>query len=178
MVKCGNFIQFHLLKTEETKQLILKTLIGTYECKVDAKGRLMLPVSLKTQLDTSLANGFVMKRGVFQKCLELYPMTEWEAMMQKVNKLNRFNKKNNDFIRRFTAGVKLIDVDTTGRILIPKDLIAFSSIKKEVVLSSAVNIIEIWDKQNYERAIDDAANDFAELAEEVMGTQNDEDGIS
>ena len=105
-------------------------------------------------------------------------MTEWEAMMQKVNKLNRFNKKNNDFIRRFTAGVKLIDVDTAGRILIPKDLIAFSSIQKEVVLSSAVNIIEIWDKQNYEQAIDDAANDFAELAEEVMGTQNDEDGIS
>ena len=95
----------------------------------------------------------------------------------KVNKLNRFNKKNNDFIRRFTAGVKLIDVDTAGRILIPKDLIALSSIQK-VVLSSAVNIIEIWDKQNYEQAIDDAANDFAELAEEVMGTQNDEDGIS
>ena len=64
MVKCGNFIQFHLLKWENTKQLILKTLIGTYECKVDAKGRLMLPVSLKSQLNTSLTDGFVLKRSL------------------------------------------------------------------------------------------------------------------
>ena len=156
----------------------MKTLIGTYECKVDAKGRLMLPVSLKSQLKAALTEGFVLKRGVFQKCLELYPMSEWEIMMQKVNKLNRFNKKNNDFIRRFTAGVKLIDVDVTGRVLIPKDLMIFSGIQKEVVLSSAVNIVEIWDKQGYELAVNDAADDFAELAEEVMGTQNDEDGIS
>lgn len=156
----------------------MKTLIGTYECKVDAKGRLMLPVSLKSQLKSELTEGFVLKRGVFQKCLELYPMSEWESMMQKVNKLNRFNKKNNDFIRRFTAGVKLIDVDATGRILIPKDLVAFSGIKKEVVLSSAVNIIEIWDKESYETVINDAASDFALLAEEVMGAQNEDDDVS
>ena len=156
----------------------MKTLIGTYECKVDAKGRLMFPVSLKSQLKSELTEGFVLKRGVFQKCLELYPMSEWESMMQKVNKLNRFNKKNNDFIRRFTAGVKLIDVDATGRILIPKDLVAFSGIKKEVVLSSAVNIIEIWDKESYETVINDATSDFALLAEEVMGAQNEDDDVS
>lgn len=138
----------------------------------------MLPVSLKSQLKSELTEGFVLKRGVFQKCLELYPMSEWESMMQKVNKLNRFNKKNNDFIRRFTAGVKLIDVDATGRILIPKDLVAFSGIKKEVVLSSAVNIIEIWDKESYETVINDAASDFALLAEEVMGAQNEDDDVS
>ena len=97
--------------------------------------------------------------------------------MQKINKLNRFNKKNNDFIRRFTAGVKIIEVDSTGRILVPKDLIAFSSLKKNVVLSSAVNILEIWDKDNYEKAIDEAALDFADLAEQVMG-QDDNDNVS
>ena len=97
--------------------------------------------------------------------------------MQKINKLNRFNKKNNDFIRRFTAGVKIIEVDSTGRILVSKDLIAFSSLKKNVVLSSAVNILEIWDKDNYEKAIDEAALDFADLAEQVMG-QDDNDNVS
>ncbi|MFD2564284.1 division/cell wall cluster transcriptional repressor MraZ [Aquimarina rubra] len=144
-------------------------LIGTYECKADAKGRLMIPVAFKKQLSPVLQEGFVLKRAVFQSCLELYPMEEWNLLMQKMNKLNRFKKKNNDFIRRFTAGVKVVEIDATGRLLIPKDLISFAGITKELVLSSAVNIIEIWDKTQYEKAIDAAAVDFADLAEEVMG---------
>ena len=155
----------------------MNTLIGTYECKVDAKGRLMLPVAFKKQLASVAEKGFVLKRAVFQPCLELYPMQEWESMMQNVNKLNRFKKKNNDFIRRFTAGVKSVDLDVSGRLLIPKDLVGFAGITKEIVVTSAVNIIEIWDKDKYEKAIDDAANDFADLAEDVMG-QDDADGLS
>ncbi len=137
----------------------------------------MLPAAIKKQLLPVLQNGFVLKRAVFQPCLELYPMSEWEILMQKVNKLNRFKKKNNDFIRRFTAGLKVVEVDAAGRLLIPKDLVMFSGITKEIVVSSAINIIEIWDKSKYEKAIDDATGDFADLAEEVMG-QDDDDGIS
>jgi len=138
----------------------------------------MLPSALKKQLTPAFQGGFVLKRAVFQSCLELYPINEWEALMQKVNKLNRFKKKNNDFIRRFTAGVKFIELDASGRLLVPKDLIAFAGITKEIVVSSAVNIIEIWDKDNYEKVIDDAAIDFADLAEEVMGQDDEGDGIS
>jgi MraZ protein len=138
----------------------------------------MIPAVLKKQLAAALQDGFVLKRAVFQPCLELYPMSEWNAMMQKVNKLNRFKKKNNDFIRRFTAGVKIVEVDSTGRLLIPKDLISFSGISKDVVLASAVNILEIWDKDKYEQAIDDAASDFADLAEEVMGQDDEDHGLS
>jgi len=148
-------------------------LIGTYECKADIKGRLMMPSQLKKQLNSVLEEGFVLKRAVFQPCLELYPMSEWNMLMQKVNKLNRFVKKNNDFIRRFTAGVKMVELDASGRLLIPKDLHSFAGISKEIVLSSAVNIVEIWDKDNYEKAIDDATVDFAQLAEDVMGNDND-----
>ena len=150
-------------------------IIGTFECKADVKGRLMLPSPLKKQLSSILQEGFVLKRSVFQPCLELYPMKEWDTMMAKVNKLNRFVKKNNDFIRRFTAGVKVLELDNSGRMLIPKDLHLFSGISKDVVLSSSVNIIEIWDKNKYEKAIDDAAIDFADLAEEVMGNVNDDE---
>ncbi|RBW56931.1 division/cell wall cluster transcriptional repressor MraZ [Tenacibaculum sp. E3R01] len=150
-------------------------LIGTYECKMDAKGRLMMSSAFKKQLSSVLQDGFVVKRSVFQSCLELYPMKEWSLMMGKVNKLNRFVKKNNDFIRRFTAGVKIVEVDASGRILIPKDLCQFAGLSKELVLSSAVNIIEIWDKVEYEKVIDEAVVDFADLAEEVMGnTEVDE----
>ena len=156
----------------------MNSLIGTYECKVDAKGRLMLPAALKKQLNPSLQNGFVLKRAVFQPCLELYPMSEWEVLMQKVNKLNKFKKKNNDFIRRFTAGVKVVEIDSNGRLLIPKDLTVFADITKNIVMSSAINIIEIWDRDKYEKAIDDATGDFADLAEEVMGQDDDDYGIS
>ena len=156
----------------------MNSFIGTYECKADAKGRLMIPAMLKKQLSSALQDGFVLKRAVFQPCLELYPMSEWTKMMDKINKLNRFKKKNNDFIRRFTAGVKIVEVDNAGRLLIPKDLIGFSGITKEVVLASAVNILEIWDKEKYEQAIDDAASDFANLAEEVMGQDDEENGLS
>lgn len=150
----------------------MTTFIGTYECKVDAKGRLLLPSALKKQMLSHLEQGFVLKRSVFQKCLELYPMQEWNVLMEKINGLNRFKKKNNDFIRKFTAGVKVIDVDSSGRLLIPKDLKSFASITKNLVLSSAINIIEIWDKDLYESSIEDV-DDFADLAEEVMGQDHD-----
>ena len=155
------------------------SLIGTYECKVDAKGRLMMPSALKKQLAKELQEGFVIKRSVFNSCLELWPMSEWEVMMKKINGLNRFVKKNVEFIRRFTAGVKLVEADAAGRLLIPKDLISFASISKDIVLTSGGNIIEIWDLVAYEVAVSDNDGDFAALAEEVMGDQNEVlDGLS
>jgi len=153
----------------------LINLIGTYECKADAKGRVMFSSALKKQLLPVVSEGFVIKRAVFQSCLELYPMQEWNLMMEKINKLNRFVKKNNDFIRRFTAGVKVVELDASGRLLIPKDLCQFAKIDKQVVLSSAVNIIEIWDRDKYENTIGDSAIDFAELAEEVMGNTGEDE---
>lgn len=137
-----------------------------------------MPAGIKKQLVSILEDGFVLRRSVFQPCLELYPMREWQGVMQKVNKLNRFKKKNNDFIRRFNAGAKMVDIDASGRLLIPKDLIGFAGISKNIVISPAVNIIEIWDKDKYEQVINDTAIDFADLAEEVMGQDDDDYGIS
>ena len=151
-------------------------LIGTYECTVDNKGRIMIPAQLKKQLDGFTTEPFILKRSVFQNCLELFPYSEWKLMMDKVNKLNRFVKKNNDFIRMYTAGVKSIDLDSNGRLLVPKDLISISKLTKNVVLSSSINIIEIWDKDEYEKSINDPKVDFAKLTEEVMG--NDQDNVS
>ncbi len=148
--------------------------IGTYDCKADAKGRIMIPVTLKNQMVPILNEGFVIKRSVFQPCLELYPMSEWNQLMQRMNRKNRFKKKNNDFIRRFTAGVKPVEIDATGRLLIPRNLMSVAGIDKDVVLSSAINIVEIWDKDNYERVLEETAADFADLAEEVMGDDGDE----
>lgn len=149
----------------------MNSIIGTYECKIDTKGRLLVPALLKKQLP-AMADGFVLKRSVFEPCLELWPMAEWNKMMLKINSLNPFVKKNNDFIRKFMAGVKMVEIDDAGRLLVAKDLIEFASISKEIVLSSKVNIIEIWDKQSYEDTLSKDDFDFGALAEEVMGNLN------
>lgn len=150
----------------------MTNIIGTYECKVDAKGRLMLPTALKKQLMAQLESGFVLKRSMFEKCIELYPMSEWDKKMSQVNTLNRFVRKNVEFIRLFTAGVKIVELDVTGRLLIPKDLVGFGEIRKNIVLSSAGTYIEIWDKDAYENKLSNPETDIATLAEEVMGSLN------
>tara|TARA_B100000575_G_C23074462_1_gene618866 strand:- start:1059 stop:1370 length:312 start_codon:yes stop_codon:yes gene_type:complete len=101
-------------------------------------------------------------------------MVEWKNVMDKVNSLNRFIKKNNDFIRIFSAGVRTLELDSNGRLLVPIDLISTSNLKKNVVMASAINIIEIWDKDNYEKSINDKNIDFIKLTEQVMGNQNNE----
>ena len=147
-------------------------LIGVHECKMDAKGRISLPAALRKQLAPAMDGGFVLKRSVFNKCLELYPMSEWNSVMDKVNTLNRFVKKHNDFIRLFTAGVKLIELDSASRVGISPDLKGFASLGSNVVLSAHSGIIEIWDKKSYEAQVDIAADEFGLLAEEVMGGIN------
>tara|TARA_B100000902_G_scaffold395993_1_gene455799 strand:- start:1142 stop:1696 length:555 start_codon:yes stop_codon:yes gene_type:complete len=153
-------------------------LIGTYECKLDSKGRFMVPVSLKKQLNSVINDGFVLKRSVFNNCLEIYPMNEWRIMVNQVNRLNRFIKKNNDFIRSFMSGLKSVDIDSTGRILVPKDLKSFAQLDRDLVLASSVNVIEIWDKNSYENNVKQTLVDFGKLAEEVMGNKLDSNDIS
>ena len=155
-------------------------IVGTYECKVDSKARILLPSPLKKQLQHVLNEGFVIKRSVFQNCLEIYPMQEWNLVVSQVNRLNRFVKKNNEFIRAFLAGLKVVDVDSSGRLLIPKDLLLFAKLNKEVVLSSSVNMIEIWDKEDYEMSVAETLQDFDKLTEDVMGINSSQniDGIS
>lgn len=134
----------------------------------------MFPAAFKNQLKDSVLKGFVIKRSIFLKCLELYPLEEWDLESKRINGLNRFVKKNVDFIRKFMAGVKTVELDSAGRLLIPKDLTIYANIKKEIVLASVVNKIEIWDKSEYEQAVDYDPDEFADLAEEVMGDKETE----
>ena len=145
------------------------SVLGTYECKLDAKGRFMFPVQFKNQMGEELKRGFVIKRSIFKKCLELFPIEQWQTETAMVSKLNMFRKKNADFVTKFMAGVKPVELDGTGRLLIPKDLLRYGDITKEIVLTSVVTLIEIWDRSQYELAVDYDPDDFAGLAEDVMG---------
>ncbi len=144
-------------------------ILGTYDCKMDAKGRFMFPSAFKSQLGDAVDNGMVIKRSIFKKCLELFPRENWQHESKKVSRLNMFKKKNAEFVTKFMAGVVPLEFDVTGRLLIPKGLISFGGITKEIVLASGANRIEIWDKTAYEETVTYDPDDFADLAEEVMG---------
>lgn len=142
---------------------------GYNECKIDARGRLLFPSGFRKQLKEAVEKGFCLKRSTTQKCLELYPMEEWERLEAKLAKVNRFQKKNDMFLRVFNAGLKFIELDAHGRLQVAKDLVHFADLKKEIVLTSNQRIIEIWDKELYQASIDISPEEFAELSEEVLG---------
>lgn len=151
----------------------MTSLIGEYDCKVDAKGRFMFPVDLRKQLETLFEKGFVINRNLYQKCLVLYPMSEWEKQNEKLGKLNRLIKANDVFVRKVTGGATQVEADNSGRLLIPKSLTEHADIKSDIKVLGSNNVIEIWDKTLYENFLNQD-HDIEKLAQEVFGLNNNE----
>lgn len=147
-------------------------LLGEYNCRLDAKGRVALPAGLRKQLGELEKLGFVLNRDIFEPCLILYPMDAWKEVSKQVSGLNRFVKRNALFIRRFNNGATPVEVDSAARINIPARLMEYAGLDKEVVIIGNAERIEIWDKSKYDAFMDEEI-DFATLSEEVMGGSND-----
>ncbi|MCK4663698.1 MAG: division/cell wall cluster transcriptional repressor MraZ [Bacteroidales bacterium] len=146
----------------------MTTFIGDYPCKVDVKGRILLPSAFKRQMGTVSQDRFVVKKDLFENCLVLYPIDEWEKQNKIIRKkLNPYNKEHNRFLRGFYKGTAEITLDNNNRMLIPKRLLELITANKEVVLAGQDGKIEIWSKQQYEK-INENENEFAALAEKIM----------
>ncbi len=154
------------------KSNAVKEVLGNAEVKLDAKGRFLLPVRYRNILGDTVKDGFILKRSIFKKCLELFTMENWERESAMIEKLNMFKKKNSIFATQFMAGVRVIEPDNNNRLLIPKDLLQYGGLKKVLVLTETNKRIEIWDKDEYERFIQSDNDGFGELAEDVMGDLN------
>lgn len=153
----------------------MTSLIGEFDCKVDAKGRFMFPVNLRKQLEEVFEKGFVINRNLHQKCLVLYPINEWNKLNKKLSKLNRLIKANDVFVRKFTGGATAADADNTGRVLLPKSLVDYADIKTDIKVLGSNNVIEIWDKTLYDHFLSQDV-DIEKLAEDVLGNLNFNDG--
>lgn len=153
----------------------MTSLIGEYECKVDAKGRFMFPVNLRKQLEEVFEKGFVINRNLHQKCLVLYPISEWNKLNKKLSKLNRLIKANDVFVRKFTGGATSAEADNTGRVLLPKPLVEYADITTDIKVLGSNNVIEIWDKKLYDQFLSQDV-DIEKLAEDVLGNLNFNDG--
>ena len=144
-------------------------LIGEFECKLDAKGRLVVPAALKRQLPDVEQEGLVVNRG-FDKNLVIYTREEWDKQAAKISKLNTFNAKNREFVRQFMRGATLLNLDSAGRVLLPKVLLDYAKIDGEVILACQFDRVEVWPRLVYEQMMAGGeTDDFAALAEEVMG---------
>ena len=147
--------------------------LGEYEVTMDTKGRFLLPAGFKKQLVEEAGSQFVINRGI-ETCLSLYPMQSWEPIFAKVSKLNEFDPKVRQFRRYFLNGATNVELDTAGRLLIPKALMEYAGLEKDVVLVSAVDKIEIWDKTKYTKFFESfSPESFSDLANEVMNKSDE-----
>src|SRR5271154_4719930 len=143
--------------------------LGEFECKLDAKGRMMIPVALKKQLPEAESEGLVINRG-FEKHLVIYTLKEWNKIVDDLSKLNSYEKRTREFIRYFTRGATELSLDASGRVLLPKALMEYAGINVDVVLACQFNKIEVWAQDAYDTQMDNEPENFANLAEEVMGS--------
>jgi MraZ protein len=142
--------------------------LGEFECKLDSKMRIALPAALKKQLPVEAEGRFVVNRG-FEQHLVLYPLPEWRRVAAELDRLNPYVKKNRDFVRYFHRGATELELDTSGRLLLPRRLLDYAGIGDAVILLAYAQRIECWDPTLYEHLLSDEPADFARLAEEIMG---------
>ncbi len=149
-------------------------LLGEYDLRLDAKGRLSLPAGLRKQLDGELQRGFVVNRDVFKPCLVLYPMVQWEQTQSMLQRLNRFVERNVEFIRRFMNGATQVELDASDRLLLPKILMDHAGIGKDVRMVGMMDRVEIWGKDEHVKMMREKV-DLTALAEDVMGSLGNAD---
>jgi len=137
-----------------------------FDTKLDAKGRLVLPARIKAQLPIGEDNELVIRRG-FEQCLIVYPMTEFKRVFSKISSLSEFNEESRKLQRNFLPGAAVVELDANGRLLIPKNMLAYAQLEKEVKILGVGNKIEVWNPSNYEKEIMDQA-ELAQLTAKLV----------
>jgi MraZ protein len=139
-----------------------------YECKLDAKGRLILPARMKANLPAASGNNVVITRG-FETCLVVYPEVEWRKVFSKVSGLNEFNEEYRNFQRNFFRGNTEVELDSNGRFVLPKSMTKYAQIDTEVIVVGMGNRIEIWNPELYDQFLIKDQKEFSKLAEKFLG---------
>jgi MraZ protein len=150
----------------------MTNLLGEFDCKLDDRNRLIVPVGLLKQLPGVEEEGFVINRG-FEKHLTLYTKKQWDKIIDDLSSLNQYEQKSRQFLRYFTRGATQLKMDKSFRILLPQQLMDYAGIatQSEIVVSCVKDKIEIWAVDAYEEQMNIEPADFASLAEEVMGNK-------
>jgi MraZ protein len=126
-------------------------------------------MAFKKQMPADAQDHFVVRKDIFENCLVLYSIEDWNRQLDKIRKrINPYNREHNMFLRNFFKGTAELSLDNNNRLLVPKRLMELIGAERDVVLAGQDGRIEIWAENVYEK-IDMAAGDFANLAEKLMG---------
>ena len=148
--------------------------IGNIEAKSDSKGRVFLPAYFRRALQTVGNSKLMMRKDIFQECLVLYPEESWNKQLDALrSRLDRWNAHHQMIFRQFVADVEEINIDSNGRILIPKRYMKMAGIEQEVRFIGMDDTIEIWAKEKLEQPFMDAATFGAEI-EKIMTEKKEE----
>ncbi|NTW43457.1 MAG: division/cell wall cluster transcriptional repressor MraZ [Anaerolineaceae bacterium] len=147
----------------------MATFIGDYTCKADVKGRIILPAAFKKQMPAGAQDHFVVRKDIFENCLVLYSIEDWNRQLEKIrSRINPYKREHNVFLRNFFKGTAELSLDSSNRLLIPRRLLEIAGISRDIVLAGQDGRIEMWAADLYEK-IDMPADEFANLAEKLMG---------
>lgn len=142
--------------------------LGSFKYSIDPKGRISIPAKLRKFVASDANDTFVMTRGT-KKCIVIYPMNHWQDLVaSKLNKLNPFDPKDAQFLRMFLQPAAEDKFDYQSRLMIPKNLIEFAGIKKDIMILGVNQFMEIWDPDIYENYLKEQQQSYDEIAKEVM----------
>lgn len=162
-------IYYNFTNVNENDRNRMEMLYGEYECRLDAKGRLKIPAQLLRQLGDGGPMSFFINRSYDTKCLMMYPKDVWEKKVEILSSLNQYNQDNKKFVRYFFRGVSMLPMDSADRILLPKSFLEWAEVDQDVIVYAYLNNIEIWSKELYNKSLDEEPDNFADLAERVLG---------
>jgi len=138
-----------------------------FESKLDAKGRLVLPARIKSQLPEGDSQELVIRRG-FEPCLIVYPMVEFKKVFSKISGLSEFNEEYRKLQRNFLSGVVTVELDANGRFLIPRNMLTYAQLDKEVLLVGTGSKVEMWNRNVYEKHLIQDPGELSKLAEKYL----------
>ncbi len=150
--------------------------IGEFSCKIDDKGRIMLPAKLRSQIPDASGNTVVVNRG-FEPCLVMYTKEDWLRETSKLEDLDDFmSPEVRRFKRLFTNGASLLQIDNLQRILIPRKLVEYAGLEDEVILTAYGSKVEIWSAANFNRELEVDQDELSRLAQKFFGKNRQPEG--
>ena len=143
--------------------------LGNIEAKTDAKGRVFLPSVFRKVLQASGEEHLVLRKDIHENCLVIYPESVWNEQMDSMRqRLNRWNKQQQQVFRQFVIDAEEVALDSNGRILLSQRMQEMAGITQAVRFIGVGDVIEIW-AEDKATELEQTKEDFASELESMMG---------
>lgn len=144
--------------------------LGNIDVKADNKGRLFIPAQYRKQLEKEEETSLVMRIDRVLHCAEFFPMSVWEEMDKDLkSRLNiKWDKKDQMLYRQFVSQVEVLDIDSSGRILLKKEYCEVLGITTDARFVGVSDHFEVWNGKTLDESLL-TPEDFEKLMQEKMG---------